>query len=1022
MPLRLIRSPFTPALWSACRDRFLDQLGRHTGPAGYESFLWLTHRLQRDALFRDAARRGLKGWLAPPIAFLSDLPRLFDVRQRPVSLLRRRATVGRLAAAHGQRFGIAAWFSFDRLGIGHTADQLVGELLPEGVTPDDLAGALARLDGDSFSRRRNEWIVAVYRDYLRELSRDNVYDPRAIHAIVAERIENGDLPAALNGARALHIYGLWTPRARHRLLGALANQRDVDVAVYVLAEEEAGEWDEYAKGAETAGEAGEAGEAEELRPPPAPPAPPAVTPVPDARREFEFIAQQIKHLLGAGKLPPDHIAVIARSGREDTLRAHEILRAAGIPTTARIRSPLAAAPALKAVLQLLRGAATGWTYRALRHVLESAYFDVDLDLRSIDHIAGARRVRGLEAWGAELARLRDSAAKENEVASLRRSGLFADRLTRDCDAFTGFADAVRHLEERRPVAEWIAATARLLDPGLFYFRRRLCDDACGHWETVRLDQQAVLALGAMLREWEEAEEPGDPLGPDEWYARVRRFLASNEIALSNPLKTGVQLLEAHEAALFPFAYTFVVHANDGEFPARPASGGLFTEEERAALSGRLPLATRELSLRRERALWRAVSAGPRVTITYRTADASGVPLLPSLMVPPHDPAAEIPRTRYVWDEPCTLAQARRTVMDRLARAKRGDPRARIAAPDARPLVRGVLAAFAESLRREGRDGRPEGTLGPWSGELRDPWVVRRLGERFGEDRVWSASQLELYGQCPFVFLLQRVLWLDEVAEAEEETTVLTAGSVIHSLLERFYKEYGGPYPAEFDAEVAALFDRVADRVLAAHERGGEEWLGLPPLWELTKRELRANVADYLRWELPELEDRQPHRFELAFGDGDVSPVEIAGADCSGAATRLRLRGRVDRVDASDGRDGLAYHVLDYKSKNLPSKASFQDGSSLQAPLYMRAVSLVLSAPVESGAYHSVKTPGTARVIGWGDEEFERAIAIALTIPALVRAGRFEPRAAKSAAWRDWWPGLAVARATGQFRDGSRFDG
>jgi hypothetical protein len=488
----MIRSPSNHALWSACRGGFVDELHDHTGPSGYESFLWLTHRLQRDALFREAARSGLKGWLAPPIAFLSDLPRLFDIRERPISLLRRRTVIGHLAATRGREQGIAAESSFDRLGIGHTADQLIGELLPEGVTPARLEQALERLDRDDFAKRRNAWITAAYRDYLTTLERENRYDPRAIHAVVAQRIEQGALPRALNGAEKLHIYGLWTRRTRYRLIDALANQEDVEVVLYLLAEDEPGEWDELAARGETVETRDHPDPAN-----PAPPAPPAVVPTPDSRREFEWVAQQVKRLVLQHGVEPRDVAVIARSGREDTLRAHEILRGAGIPTTARIRSTLAEVPAVKAVLQLLRAVAAGWKYRPLRHVLESAYFDIDVDLRSIDFLAREKRIEGLEHWNEELERLR-LRTEQDESRELERAGVFTDRLVRDREALADLAAAVEDLAQPRAPSEWIARTRTVFDPGLFEFRKRLCHPDGDRWEIVRLDQQAVEALVLML--------------------------------------------------------------------------------------------------------------------------------------------------------------------------------------------------------------------------------------------------------------------------------------------------------------------------------------------------------------------------------------------------------------------------------------------------------------------------------------------------------------------------------------------
>lgn len=1010
MPLRAVRSPSNRTLWETCVEHVLGELGDCRGPGGYPSFLLLTHRIQRDAVFAAAARRGHPGWLAPPVAFFSDLPRMFGIAQRPAGLLRRRLLIGELAAAHGLEPGMAAATGFDRGGIAHAADTLFGELLPEGVTPEQLADALAALDGDEFAVRRNEWLVATYRAYLDRLRGEDRYDFRAIHAMVAERIAAGGLRRALGGAERLHIYGPTSQRTRRHLMEALKGQGDVDVIIYLPAEDESSEWDEFVTQVESL--------------PPAEPCGMSVQPAPDGRRELEWVALQVKELVVKRRVQPHEIAVVARMGRDDTRRAHEIFRAAGIPATARVRCPLAEVPALKAVLQLFRGAARRWSYRPLRHVLESAYFDIDVSLRSADHVARERRVEGLDRWAAELCRLQNVSDGDKERNALRREGIFPDRLRRDCEAFQRFVDRAASLGDSRPVTEWIAVTLSLLKPGWFDFRNRLCRDDGGRWDIVRMDQQAVEALERMLGEWRAGADDAEAIGPEEWYARLRRALASNEIALSTPLRTGVQILEAHEAALFPFEHTFVVHANDGEFPRVPFTGVFFSDEERTALVERgLPLANRHTALRRERTLWRAVTNNPHVTVTYRTADADGVPLLPSLMVPRHDPTDEIPRKEYIWPTPFNEVHARRAAMRRLARSKRESRGDGVVTPAVGPLRHAVFTAHAESQRREGRAGsdRPAGAPGPWSGHLRDPWLLDYLARRFGDDRIWSASQLEGYAQCPFVYLIQRVLWLDELAEAEEETTALAAGSVSHKLLERFYSAFDGPYPAELAGETEELYRRLVAEVFAEEEGVGETWLGAPPLWAVTRRQIEHRVADFLRWELRLFEGRRPHRSEFAFGDHEADAVELTGCDVAGASTRIRLRGRIDRVDVAPIGGEERYYVVDYKSSRTPTTGWYMDGGALQTPLYMAALAQKLGVTVEAGCYRSIKNRGNGGEVRWEDERFRRALSIAFSIPQRVRRGLFEPRATRSTKWQSYWPNAAVTRVQALYDEGSRFD-
>ena len=977
MPLITARSRGTHSLWRAFSDSVLGDLGAHRGPGGYPAAVWLTHRLHRDRLYEEAARRGCTGWLNPPISFFSELPERFGLPARPVGLVERRALLDRTASRLHR--GAPA------PGLSAAADQLFAELLPEGITADQLEAALRSLPADEFSLARNRMLVELLREYLAELGRLGRYDARAVHAAVAARVDQGGLPAVLDGARRLHIYGLTSTHTRGVLLRSLAAQPDVEVVLYLLENEAtAAEWEQVLPHADFGRrpEEKDKGDSGTLR----------IQPVPDEYRELGFIALEVKRQILERGTAPDRIAVVARTGRADARMAFEALERAGIPATGRLRSSLDEIPALKAVMLLIRGAATGWSYRPLRQLLESSYFDLPVDLRKLDEAAAERRISGLAEWRKQLP----------DVEALSTLALEAERLAAP-----------------RPAREWTGITRELLSPGWFRFRERVCRAPGEQWDLVRLDQQGILTLAALLTDWASAETDDTKVSITQWYDRLRRFLGANELALSTPLKTGVQVLEAHEAALVPFDHVFLMHANDGEFPKAYRPGGLLTLPERKALAEfGLPIGHLDLALRRERALWDAVTSGPATTITYRTTEANGTPLLPSLLVPPPEHSkheAEIPRAQFVWDTPFTHAHADRQAMRSFAtRKERG------AQPVPRPgmLSRGLLAGVAESHRLGSPDGsRLPGVLGPWNGELRDPALLQALGERFGSEYLWSPSQLESYAQNPFMFFLQRVLHIEEREEAEEDTSIQTLGTFGHTLLERFHREFEGRLPVEFAIASEAL-DRIASAAFAEAEQEGL-WRGLPAMWVVRRRQIVENVRQYLAWELPKLGQWVPRYFEFSFGYDSRAAARLEQRDRTGQLSNLRLRGKIDRVDVKDG----AHRVVDYKSGTIPGRKGYLDGATLQSALYMAALGASGLTPAEA-EYRSIRQRKTSARIAWGDQDATRALSLAHSIPARVRSGKFEPCAASSCGWKNYWPGgIALVRVAQELADGEcRFDG
>lgn len=1009
MPLHLHRSASNRVLWDAFSGRFLEELGDEPGP-GFPTHAWFAHRTHRDLLLESAEGRGIRGWVGVPFSFLADLPERLGVEGRPAGLLTRRRLLARLAAREGRRYGIATAGDGRDGGVvrGHVLDSLFGEMLPEGVEPDLLRSVMDSLGGDDFSGRRNAWVAGTYGAYLTALRDAGLYDPRAVPALLATAVRSGSLSDAVGGAGTLHLYGLHSLRTRTAMVRALADQVRVEVHTYLPPAHPDDEWERLATATETL---------------PAADVDPGIKPAPDQEREMRWVAKRVKELLVGGDVEPHRVAVVARTGLEDTRRAHQALEEAGVAASARIRTPLSEVAALRFVLELVRGAADDWPYRTLRNVLSSPYLDVEVEVWLLDRIADERRVRGLDGWRAALGDFRERLLGGEDPTEGQQA--LAERVEESRRALERFAVEVASLSGRRPETDWIQVTRALLDPGILWFRHRLSRPVRERWDVVRLDQRGVLQLEALLDEWSKLELDDEPMDVGEWHALLARLLEGHTLTLSTPMQRGVQVLEAHDAALTPWEHVFLVHANDGEFPRLRGSGGVFTEEERQHLHARLPLSHRELDLRRERTLWQAVTGAARVTVSYRTTDPSGQPLLPSLLVPEHDPGQELSR---IWTLPGTPLGREEWLLARAGALR--EPGGRDAAADGLepPLEAALVNAVAEWERalqertRRGADLRPS----PWSGHLRDPVVRDGLARRFGPDRIWSASQLERYATCPFLYLVERVLGLAGVEEAEEETSALTFGGVAHEVLERFYRTMERPLPSDFDGRAAARLDAVLEEVRKRRE-AGDEWLGIPVLWRQTLRRIREAVEGYLRWELPLL-DRNGHapvETEYAFGFGEEDPVHLVGLDRGGAGVELRLRGRIDRVDVVGEGEGARYHVIDYKSGMLPSAKGYLDGSTLQAALYLSAWTAATGLRGQTSGYRSIKSPtgkGSQRAVRWEDDKHRAALAIASSIPGRLRAGHFEPVLAEArSGWASWDPGREVTRGRSQLEEGSRFD-
>jgi RecB family exonuclease len=998
-------------LWAAFAARSLDEVAS-SGTTVHSSQIWLTHRNQRDRLLEEAARRGSRGWLNPPIHFLSSLPALFDIKGKPVGLLARRHLLASLAADESRRHGLPVAAADAAVVRGHMLDGFFGELLPEGVTPGALESSLGAVAGDDFARRRNAWIANVYAAYLDTLAQADRYDPRQIHALVARAIDNGNLHHALNGATRLHIFAFHSTRLRQCLLRAFANQNGVDVIVYATGDVK--EWSKVGDRVETVG-------ADAPRP--------FVQPAPDAHSELQWVAGQVKELLQSGSAEPHEVAVVARTGLEDTRRALRVLESAGIPASARVRTPLNEISALKAVLELFRAAAESWSYHSLRSVLASPYLGMRLDLRPFDRISGEARPASLAEWQSELEALAAATVPKGDPTEYTKT-IQLEGMTALLARFKAFRAAFEPLDGSKPLNGWIDLLRGLLAERRF--RLQLSRAQHDRYDVVRLDQRGVRQLELLLQEWSAVNPAAGELSPRAWYRLLRTLLEGQELVLTTPGQKGVQVLEAHDAASGVFKATFLIHANDGEFPRRSTNTGLFTEEEQSTLRSQgLPIDDREAVLQRERSLWQAVVGNaPRVSISYRTIDPTGTPLLRSPLIEAHDQRErELPRSVDEIGKPLNADQERRQAAARLSEALRAGERKRIVAADPAALQHALLVAHAEQLRGAPERRTVERGSNPWNGELRDPDVLLHLTSRFGADYSWSPSQLQEYATCPFFFLLDRVLDLREIEEADEETSALTFGGIAHDILERFYQAFKSEkkreaevleVPREYTAAAGQTLLLAADHVFAEREAAGE-WLGSPVLWQQRKQNIVQVLAEYVSWELEHLSitNERPVFCEYVLGGADRYVV-LSGYDVQDQAVEMRLAGRIDRIDVNAAG---SHHVLDYKTSNIPATKGYSDGATLQAPVYLEALRQI-GFTVGKGRYRALKSPGKPQngaEVKLGDEKYRRALAIAFSVPERVRHGRFEVLLAASAEWQSYHPDASICRTRARLAAGSRFD-
>ena len=438
----------------------------------------------------------------------------------------------------------------------------------------------------------------------------------------------------------------------------------------------------------------------------------------------------------------------------------------------------------------------------------------------------------------------------------------------------------------------------------------------------------------------------------------------------------VDVLDVLDARALRYSHVFLIGLGEGHFPAKLTDSSLLGEAQRlrwsargVALDSRGDLASREMLL-----FYLAASRTDKsLTLSYVTCDASGRPagpgsFLTSLIEPIGGISAlqaggrhvDIPLGTFLPD-PGRIACARDALTGAIAgwfdpaRTRDDAVMAWVARSDPEKLTRVAGGLWASHKRwRAGPDGA-------FDGRLDDPKLTAELKRRYPEQVVFSASSLNSFGQCPWLYFAGYVLGLEPLRVPQRMLQPTSRGQFVHDVLFAVMKRLADAAGGEVRP------DRVTDdemlEALAGAMDEVSEPLGAaapyPALWRIQQDRTQAQIRSYLlSMKNAEPPGRCGH-FELAFGL-EGRPGEPADAMSRDDAVivhtssgDIRLRGKIDRVDRveSEGAEGLL--VIDYKTGALPSPSDIAAGRNLQLPLYSAAAAAILDGEETGGAFHRI---------------------------------------------------------------------
>ncbi|MFY9556194.1 MAG: PD-(D/E)XK nuclease family protein, partial [Blastocatellia bacterium] len=467
-----------------------------------------------------------------------------------------------------------------------------------------------------------------------------------------------------------------------------------------------------------------------------------------------------------------------------------------------------------------------------------------------------------------------------------------------------------------------------------------------------------------------------------------RCVRAQSLVTSHSDPDGLQVLGASDVRGLRFRAIFIAGLIEGGFPLRAARDWIYPPDERERLKHyglTLEDISAEMLLKEEHYFYQAACrATDRLYLSRPLVREDGSETVASYFIEelgraivPHEIKREVVRTDFDGrrlfessrNSELAVLLVRQEERRRHPAQREGNfPNEVIASVKALAYERGFLTDSARrriAIERK----RSSRAFGEFDGALSDVSLISRLTDKYGAGHVFSASELSLYGKCPFKFFAEKVLKLEPRGEAALDLTALDAGSLLHEALRQFFERHRGERLTEMDrAELRRELGEVADAVFDEHQRA------VPPLnpkvWEIDREIRKLLLEQVVEYDLEvqrktELKDVRPAYFELAFGmrsdAGDRHSTDRRLELRRGLDDHtdiVQLRGQIDRVDIAADGTAIAY---DYKLSKGAALDDMTEGRALQLHIYLSALEQLLlpGSAIAGGGYYTMKG-GAAR--------------------------------------------------------------
>lgn len=418
-------------------------------------------------------------------------------------------------------------------------------------------------------------------------------------------------------------------------------------------------------------------------------------------------------------------------------------------------------------------------------------------------------------------------------------------------------------------------------------------------------------------------------------------LESMKFSIIPPAIDQVIVADMEHSRLSNVRCAFILGINEGVLPAKPEEGGIVSEEERESLQKEglslAPSSTRQLLNESFLIYMAQCTPSDRLYLTYPLADDEGRSLQPSIILKRVKDMFPNLEEKLWFHEPTDMP-------DNEQLSFVTNPRKTLSylTYELQAWKKGyhipefwwdVYNWYAE---KQSWHFQAKQVLHSLFYENKAKSLSREISETlYGSDLQTSVSRMEQFQSCPFAQYANYGLSLKD-----RETYKLEApdiGTLFHAALKEMaehLRKIGKDFSQLTKGECVALAKQIVDELAPKIQR---EILLSSNRYNYIKQKLEEVVAraSSVLAEQSKSSGFSPVGLEVAFGPNqELPPLQFQLENGS----KLQLVGRIDRVDRSQGPNGLLLRVIDYKSsKKDVELTDVYYGLSLQMLIYLDVV-------------------------------------------------------------------------------------